>query len=165
MLQKLKIFSIFILVIGLIAPNVIAASKTLYYKYDALGRVVEVKDNVNEDRKYKYDAAGNRAEVAVGEDNQAPIANPDSVSLPGSFIPITVYVLSNDSDPDGDTLSISSYSASTSTISVTKQGNTLKISALYGAPSQSTVSYTISDGHGNSDTSIITVRTTSGGRY
>lgn len=39
---------------------------TLKYRYDELGRVICVEDNINGDRDFEYDKAGNRKQVAVG---------------------------------------------------------------------------------------------------
>lgn len=43
-----------------------SSSNTVTYKYDALGRVTFVVDNVNGNRDYDYDSAGNRTSVTKG---------------------------------------------------------------------------------------------------
>lgn len=43
-----------------------SASASIVYRYDALGRVVCVVDNINGDRAFTYDAAGNRDVVTAG---------------------------------------------------------------------------------------------------
>lgn len=58
-----------------LAPNALAASNTLKYTYDALGRLTFVEDAVNGNRDYDYDAAGNRIQVNVGleHDDGVPV--------------------------------------------------------------------------------------------
>ena len=43
-----------------------AASQTLKYTYDSLGRVTFVDDSANGSRDFDFDAAGNRTQVVIG---------------------------------------------------------------------------------------------------
>ena len=92
------------------------AASTTKYTYDALGRVRTVQENGAAAESYQYDPAGNRCKVVVGVHsntgycgstqniNRPPIARIDVVgSIWDTF---TFNPLSNDSDPDGDTLTI-----------------------------------------------------------
>ncbi|MFQ3197182.1 MAG: YD repeat-containing protein [Paraglaciecola sp.] len=47
-----------------------SATTFLRYRYDDLGRVICVEDNINGDRDFDYDDAGNRKQVAVGDCNE-----------------------------------------------------------------------------------------------
>jgi YD repeat-containing protein len=58
----------------------VAASDTLKYTYDALGRITFVEDPANGNRDYDYDAAGNRVLVSVGGNNDA--ANDPATAAP-----------------------------------------------------------------------------------
>lgn len=46
--------------------SISSARQVIQYKYDALGRLTYVEDNINENRDYDYDAAGNRTSVTEG---------------------------------------------------------------------------------------------------
>jgi YD repeat-containing protein len=134
-----------------------AVSVTTTYEYDALGRVKKVGDPENGNRDYAYDDAGNR--IAVGVNNTAPVAQDDAVRLSGLYTPSTVNVFQNDSDPDGDTLSITSIVAP-STLSVTDKGaGNLEVVAVGYKISSQTFTYTISDGKGGSDEATVMVST------
>lgn len=92
--------------------------------------------------------------------NRPPIANNDSATT-GASNSSTISVLSNDSDPDGDPLTITSVSA-------VSGGGTATI--MYGAwirfdapsdPGTKTFTYTISDGRGGTASATVTVEVTS----
>lgn len=86
------------------------------YKYDALGRLIEVRETTDSSKieKYTYDAADNRTAAKSG--NAAPTAVSDSYFLmtTSSTWSGVLSVLGNDTDPDlpDDTLSVLSTSGS-----------------------------------------------------
>ena len=91
-------------------------------------------------------------------DNKPPVANDDSAST--GCAAITINVLDNDSDPDGDTLSIIGVgSASLGTAVIA--GNTIVYTPSNtcgkGNTGIDTFSYTISDGNGNTASANVTV--------
>lgn len=47
-----------------------AGPQSIKYKYDELGRLTFVEDNVNGNRDYDYDAAGNRTALNVGVEDE-----------------------------------------------------------------------------------------------
>ncbi|MES9994162.1 MAG: Ig-like domain-containing protein [Candidatus Thiodiazotropha sp.] len=95
--------------------------------------------------------------VTVGAVNDAPVATDDSIGT-DEDTPVTVDVLPNDSDPDGDTLSV---------LSVTQGTNgTVSIDPVSGNPvytpnpdfnGTDTFTYTVDDGNGGTDTATVTV--------
>ncbi|MEW8505220.1 MAG: Ig-like domain-containing protein, partial [Candidatus Thiodiazotropha sp.] len=95
--------------------------------------------------------------VTVGAVNDAPVASDDSVGT-NEDTPVTVDVLPNDSDPDGDTLTV---------VSVTQGANgTVVIDPISGNPvytpnadfnGTDTFTYTVDDGNGGTDTATVTV--------
>ncbi len=150
------------------ALNVTQAAETTVYDYDALGRVAKVCF-VETARliTYNYDAAGNRTSVATTgtscgtpppPPNQPPVAVNDTKTA--SLIvhnKVQVNVLSNDSDPDGDPLTITGASCVSSGCSVSISSNKLNITGT--TVGDKVVSYTISDGRGGTDSATVTVKT------
>lgn len=91
--------------------------------------------------------------------NQAPIAIDDFVT--GTATPdIAIFVLDNDSDPDGDLLSISGIPVTTNSGgTVNISGNTLLYNPAFGFIGTENFNYTISDGRGGTATATVTVTT------
>lgn len=88
--------------------------------------------------------------------NGDPVANPDSAAtLVG--VPVTIDVLGNDTDPNGDPLAILGTPTSThGTVTVNPDGTLLFTpEAGYDGPAE--ISYTITDGNGGTDTGLVTV--------
>lgn len=131
------------------------SSVTNSFTYDALGRLTNMSDTVNGDRKYIYDPAGNRTNVSVRVlGNRAPTVVGESVTIPYQTTKF-VNVLSNDSDPDGDPISLKSFT-SCGIASVSQSGNGLNIFAIYG-PSSCSLTYTVADDRGATSVATIVV--------
>jgi len=93
--------------------------------------------------------------IAVTNANDPPVAVDDSDTTPENT-PVTIAVLNNDSDIDGDTLTVDSVTHGTNG-SVTNNGNDVTYTPdayFYGTDS---FNYTISDGNGGTDTATVTV--------
>ncbi|MCG7877809.1 MAG: Ig-like domain-containing protein, partial [Candidatus Thiodiazotropha endolucinida] len=95
--------------------------------------------------------------VTVGAVNDAPVAVDDSIGT-DEDVPVTVNVLPNDSDPDGDTLTVTAVTQGTN--------GTVTIDPVSGNPiytpdadfnGTDTFTYTIDDGNGGTDTATVTV--------
>ncbi|MCF6189189.1 MAG: Ig-like domain-containing protein [Cocleimonas sp.] len=99
--------------------------------------------------------------TVAGPANEAPVANDDTASA--GCDAVTISVLGNDTDPDGDTLSILSLgdpSLGTAVIN----GNTVVYTPVASCGNGTdTFSYTISDGNGHTATANITVNITGDG--
>ncbi len=96
--------------------------------------------------------------------NQVPIAVDDQVTaaLSGSVFPINV--LANDSDPDGDPLTITAVGApAVGTAVISGSQIVYSLGAVTVPPSSVSFSYTISDGRGGTATAVVTLNFTSGG--
>ena len=93
--------------------------------------------------------------VAVVAVNDPPIAQDDS-AVTSENTPVAVDVLPNDSDPDGDDLSIQSLTAPDHGSVVNDQDRVLYTPDLdfHGVD---TFTYTLSDGHGGTSTATVTV--------
>ncbi|MBC7976271.1 MAG: tandem-95 repeat protein, partial [Myxococcales bacterium] len=100
--------------------------------------------------------------IDVGAVNDAPIAVPDTAAASGA--PIDIPVLANDSDPDGDPLTISSVTTpSSGTVTINPDG-TLHYTPEPGFTGTVTFTYTISDGQGGMATATVTVDVVAGNR-
>ncbi|ACE82920.1 Ig-like domain-containing protein [Cellvibrio japonicus] len=136
----------------------LAQAITYEYTYDELGRLTDASDPQNGTRAYQYDPAGNRTTMtAGGSGNSAPIANPDYITLSPLYRTFTLNPLANDSDADGDPLTIVSFT-SLSIGHVTRNGNTFNIVGTFG-PASGTFTYTIADGKGGQATATVYVTT------
>lgn len=127
------------------------------FAYDELGRMRAVSDSLNGDRAYDYDDAGNRKTVIVSSvGNRPPIAQNDFISVRPLYTPFILRPLLNDSDPDGDPLTISSFDTSgLGVASARLTGDAFEIVGVY--PSSGSFKYTISDGRGGFSTATIYV--------
>ena len=87
--------------------------------------------------------------------NPAPIAV-DDVATTNEDTPVTIAVLSNDSDPDGDTLTVTAASAPNGTVVINPDG-TITYTPAANFNGTDTITYTISDGNGGTSTATVTV--------
>jgi hypothetical protein len=91
--------------------------------------------------------------------NRAPVANGDSATVAQDAPATLIDVLANDSDPDGDTLTITSVTAPAhGTASVSGNKVSYKPSAGYSGPDS--LSYTISDGKGGTASAVVAITVT-----
>jgi uncharacterized repeat protein (TIGR01451 family) len=93
--------------------------------------------------------------VTVSSANQPPIAVNDSAVTSGTT-PVSINVVANDSDPDGDTLTVISFSQPANGL-VTFAGNVATYTAKINFTGTNTFNYTISDGNGNTASATVTV--------
>ncbi|MGE0039656.1 MAG: Ig-like domain-containing protein [Vicinamibacterales bacterium] len=92
--------------------------------------------------------------------NQPPIASDDTRALPEDSAPVNIAVLANDSDPDGDLLSVSIVSGpSHGTASVTA-GREIAYTPNPDYNGPDAVTYTIADGNGGTSTATLTIDVT-----
>lgn len=131
--------------------------------WDSFNEPVEGCDNIDNDHFCDTPLAFSGGQdnfpwiVQDGWQSEPPVANDDSVQARG-FFPIGINVLSNDSDPDGDPLTITSISNGPT------YGSAMIISGMVvyfpnpGIAGFDSFIYTISDGRGGEDTATVTVR-------
>ena len=92
-------------------------------------------------------------------ENKPPVANDDTVSVEAGES-IVISALSNDSDPDGDDLEIttvSNYSKGIAIITGCETECKIDYTANADAEGSDTITYTVSDGNGGTDTATVTV--------
>jgi len=93
--------------------------------------------------------------ITVTDANDPPVAVNDSATTPADT-PVTIDVLDNDSDMDGDTLTVDSVTQGTNG-SVTNNGNDVTYTPDPIFTGTDSFTYTISDGNGGTDTATVTV--------
>ncbi|MDO4258558.1 MAG: Ig-like domain-containing protein [Actinomycetaceae bacterium] len=110
----------------------------------------DLKSETEEDEDDSVDNASDIAQPERHEDNTDPTAADDELGVrPGrsNVLP----VLLNDSDPDGDVLTVSEVGESDlGTVSLIRQGEALQIDVPADKSGQGEFEYTISDGRGGS---------------
>jgi VCBS repeat-containing protein len=96
--------------------------------------------------------------ITVTNANDPPVAVDDTATTPKDT-PVTIDVLNNDSDIDGDTLTVDSVTQGASG-SVTNNGNDVTYTPAPGFSGTDSFTYTISDGNGGTDMATVTVTVT-----
>jgi len=99
------------------------------------------------------------AVVTVDLTNLPPVANPNAFTVPRNF-PSTLSPLLNDTDPGGDTLSISSITAPAHG-QATNLGTSIRYQPTQDYAGPDGLNYTVSDGEGGQATAAITITVTS----
>ena len=95
------------------------------------------------------------ANVTINAVNDGPDAVDDS-AITNVNSPITIDVLSNDSDADGDNLSISSATALNGTVTINVNGSLLYV-PTENFDGYDSITYELSDGNGDTSTATVTV--------
>ena len=95
--------------------------------------------------------------ITVVGTNDGPVANPDTAST-NEDVPVTFAVLGNDTDPDGDTLTVTGATVDPTkgTVTVNPDG-TLRFVPANNVNGPVVITYTIADGHGGTTTGTATV--------
>lgn len=132
------------------------------YFYDALGRVISVSHWTNGVRDgeviYSYDAAGNRTQLLSGNPNRSPVAVDDNV-FAGANYPFVFDPRVNDSDPDGDPLTITGVTQpANGSATVAADGTSITYTSKPGVASD-TFNYTVADTRGATATAKVNVTT------
>lgn len=104
--------------------------------------------------------------ISIPQQNRPPIASDDQATTnEGSAR--AVAVLANDTDPDGDVLTVTAAAISQGSGSITLSGNliTCNPAGAYnhlaqGESAEVVIGYTVSDGHGGTDTAALTMTVT-----
>src|ERR1051325_6588245 len=95
---------------------------------------------------------------ADGSTNHSPVAVNDTATTPEDTA-ITINPLANDSDADGDPLSVISASATDGTVQIVG-GTNLLFQPATNFNGTATINYTISDGNGGTGSAMVTVTVT-----
>jgi hypothetical protein len=100
--------------------------------------------------------------VTVTSVNDPPVANDDSASVAEDSGANTLNVRANDTDPDGNTLSVTVVTQGTNgTVAITGSGTGVSYTPATNFNGSDSFTYTISDGNGGTDTATVNVTVTS----
>jgi hypothetical protein len=95
--------------------------------------------------------------ITVNAVNDNPVANPDSLMVPKNGSDV-VFVLANDTDVDGDTLTVTSFTQPAhGTVAYSTKNKNFRYTPTKGFSGTDTFTYTISDGHGGTATATVTI--------
>lgn len=95
--------------------------------------------------------------ITIGDaGNRPPVAQDDSASTP-SATPVSVNVLSNDSDPDGDTLTVTTVGTPANGTATIGSNGSVTYTSAAGFSGTDTFTYTVSDGKGGTATARVTI--------
>ena len=101
-------------------------------------------------------AANNSVTTSVAVNNRTPIAT-DDVATTNEDTPTTIAVLANDTDPDGDTLTISAITQPAGGTVLVNGNNTVTFSPSANFNGPASFTYTANDGHGGTATATVSV--------
>ena len=94
-------------------------------------------------------------DITIDGVNDPPVANDDAAETEEG-VPITIDVLANDTDIDGDALTVTSASADNGTVEINEDG-TLTYTPDEGFDGEDTITYTVEDPSGESSTATVDV--------
>jgi len=94
--------------------------------------------------------------TVVSGPNTAPVANADTASTHSSK-PVDVYVIGNDTDADGNVLTITNTTLTAGQGTVSSSNGTITYTPTAAFAGTATINYTISDGFGGTSSSTLTV--------
>ncbi|HSS52695.1 MAG TPA: Ig-like domain-containing protein, partial [Thermoanaerobaculia bacterium] len=98
--------------------------------------------------------------MAITAVNDAPIANADSATVAEDGT-VNVTVLGNDTDVDGDTLSVTAVTQGTHGAVAINPDKTVKYTPAANYNGSDSFTYTVSDGHGGTATGAVAINVTS----
>jgi uncharacterized protein len=120
--------------------------------------------NYNGPDSFTYKASDGHADsniatvsITVNAVNDAPVAVNDSatISKNGSGV---IFILANDSDVEGDTLTVTSFTQPAhGTVTYSTKNKNFRYTPTRGFTGTDTFTYTISDGHGGTATATVTI--------
>jgi VCBS repeat-containing protein len=95
--------------------------------------------------------------ITVNAVNDPPVAVNDSTTIAKNNSGV-IFILTNDSDVDGDTLTVSGFTQpSHGTVAYSTKNKNFRYTPVKGFSGTDTFTYTISDGHGGTATATVTI--------
>jgi len=113
----------------------------------------------SKDNSGAYDSSAATGKITITPVNDAPTAVNDSASVTaGTVLKLAgSTLLANDTDPDGDHLSIASVQGAAHGTVALGQDGTVSFTATSGYTGAASFTYTVSDGHGGSATATVNI--------
>ena len=102
------------------------------------------------------DAIRQKTQTIIAGPNDPPLAVDDSATTQQNT-PVTLRVLDNDSDPNGDPLTVTDVTSPANGTATINPDNTITYTPNTGFVGTDSFTYTISDGRGGTDTARVTV--------
>ncbi|HEX9870700.1 MAG TPA: Ig-like domain-containing protein [Candidatus Tectomicrobia bacterium] len=96
------------------------------------------------------------AGCSYGDKNKAPVAAPDT-AITAREVPVTIKVLANDSDPDGDPLEVVGVTQGANGEVALNDDGTVTYTPAAGFDGTDSFTYTVDDDHGGQATGTATV--------
>ncbi|RUM78219.1 MAG: hypothetical protein DSZ13_00220, partial [Candidatus Thioglobus sp.] len=121
----------------------------------ALAKAEQATDNFSVTVTDGEDSTSQEIVISITGTNDAPIATTDNVTT-NEDTSVIIDVLANDSDVDGDDLTVTSATANNGTVSINADG-TLGYQGKQDFNGTDTITYTVDDGKGGTDTATVTV--------
>jgi len=119
-------------------------------------------DTLRNIEQIRFAGTGQTIQLDLEPENAAPVAVNDTASArPGT--PLTIAVLRNDSDADGDTLTLTEV-GSPEHGDAAISGSSIIYTATAGYSGTDTFVYTVSDGNGGTDSATVTVTVSNSNR-
>ncbi len=113
---------------------------------------------IKDGRPFSVDTAQVTVTVSASGSNQPPVANDDAYMVDQDTSNNSLAVLANDTDPDGDTLSLSSLGTTSNGGSVSISGTNVLYTPAAGYVGNETFTYTMTDGTtGHEQTATVTM--------
>lgn len=119
----------------------------------------DITVNVENQANSSYSGSASATYVVSASTNQMPDALDDNAATTKGT-PVTIDVLNNDSDPDGDSLNVINITQGSNGVVVNNNNDTLNYTPNSGFTGQDSFNYTISDGNGGTDEATVTVSVT-----
>ncbi|HYC74695.1 RHS repeat domain-containing protein [Brevundimonas sp.] len=139
----------------------VPASADVQYVYDSSGRLIKAIYSNGVVIQYRYDAAGNRTQIVTSQPpNSPPVAVNDTASVSASAS-VNISVRANDSDPDGNSLTVIQVGTPSGGSVVIQGGQTYVRYTAPAAVGTYNFTYTISDNAGGTATATVTVTVSS----
>ena len=126
------------------------------FKFDDTKTSTSDRDSIKDDhRDDDHDDSEESCHSYPGQ-NHAPVANPDTATTTAGST-VVIAVLANDTDADGDALTVSGTPTSPDGLIAVNADGTISFTPNAGFVGETTIGYVVSDGNGGTASGTVTV--------